>query len=176
MKWQGDKRWGKEILGDGNSSFANAGCLLFCILEAAHHYGTIGDDFSPQDLNEALYEAGAFIGSNIIIPKAVVAVDLHASERTTARPDTEENTEILRDAIRIGLAAGLCILHVATDATLHGRHFILATGMINDKILCYCPALAHMIEIPLDTLRVKLMWGQKPKHYAVVSVAPITCP
>lgn len=175
VMWQGDRRWGHEILGEGPGRIANKGCVLVSVAAACRLWGG-RPDMTPTILNALGKDGGAFINDGLLIHEIALMVGLEAplSEEVAGEPGDVK----LQRALERALAdrEGGAILRVSTDGSNKGRHSILATGWAPTtpkRVLCADSAPARLIEIPYPALRATVKWGKVDKQYAVVKVRPI---
>lgn len=173
--YQGSSAWGSDLVGNGSSSMAKAGCLVTSMTAIAFFLDTVGATMNPGVANALMKDIpGSFIGSNMKMHVAAKALNLQAptAERTYGPWGDPAHRNALVKAIENGECA---IVHVSTDGDPKdgGEHFIAAYAIADGQVLCSDPALGRSVTIPLSTMATVVMWRDKPKQYQIVSVAPV---
>lgn len=173
--FQGDPAYGRDLVGHGKSTMHGAGCLVTALTSLAMYLGTVDKTMTPGKANQLMKAIpGAFDGSNLYMHIGASALKLEApvGERIRAGWGNPKLKQLLIDTIEAGDVA---MIHVSTDGDPKngGEHFIGAYAIENGTILCTDSALGTLVSIPLATMEKHLKWKDKPKHYQIVSVAPV---
>ena len=61
---QTDKKWAKEIIGKSGYSIGGSGCVLASLCNCANLHGL---DWTPDDLNRALYNKGGLTDTGLVV-------------------------------------------------------------------------------------------------------------
>lgn len=184
---QGDALWSQHRLGHGPSTIGRAGCLLTALCQARAWLHDDDRIVSPDDANLRCLDAGAFVGSGLVVAKAAQALGLVADP--ALRRSITGGDEALRDAIRGAFdRSDVALLHVDHDSTLphgdpEGDHWILALHLvmvdhhdnpgvvaITPEIVCADPATGREARLSMRTLHdIGGTW----KPYRVTDVQPL---
>lgn len=170
--WQGASPWGKQKLGNGDSTIGGAGCVLTCLCEAARLFKT-RPLLTPDEANEKLLGVeGAFLGSNLVLAKAAPAFGLECPEAGWVQ--AQPGHPSLKDAFDHGLVDGVAaFVRVDMDGDGQGDHTILAVGRRDNAIDCIDPALAQHVLLSWPSLEVGVRWGKRDVMYRVVGFRPV---
>ena len=188
---QSDPSWSHCRLGHGPSTIGRAGCLLTALCQARvwlHDDDKTARIVEPVDANLRCLDAGAFVGSGLVVAKAAQALGLVADP--SLRRSITSGDDALRNAIRDAFERGdVVLLHVDHDSTLahgdpEGDHWILALRLelvdhhdtpgvvsITPELVCADPATGREARISLRTLHdIGGTW----KPYRVTDVQPVS--
>lgn len=173
--WQGAGEYGRDLVGDGTSSMAAAGCLVSSLDMIGIYLGAIDATVNPGEANRRMKKIpGAFSGSNLVMHLGARALGLEApaSERIKSAFGDPRLKKLLISTLEAGDCA---VVHVSTDGDPKdgGEHFIAAYRIEGDDVVCADSALGAPVHIPLATLEKRVMWRNKEKIYQIVSVAPV---
>jgi len=155
--YQNDRRWSSLMLGAGPSTIGRAGCVLTSLTMAARELG-VRPDLLPPHANVACTLSNAFVGDELVVPQAALALGLLADEAVHGLPgDPTLATELLQRLMR-----GMAILRIDIDLNGTGDHSILAVSRNQDgTINCLCPAVGR-VALGAD-LMATVDWGHKDK-------------
>lgn len=194
---QGDPAHASTLLGWGPSTFHGAGCVLMCLVRAAHHLGT-RPSLSPIDANKLLRDAGCFRrrradgllvtatrddgGCLLHVPSAAAELGLSAPDKGVLRLGVHDAPTV-RAGLARAVVPGVALLWVDHDSDTplgdpEGDHYVLAFGWDRSGgvVLCDDPATGDVTRLAWPSLAAKnVRWGRKTKDYrSVLTVRPIT--
>lgn len=167
--WQGDNRWGADILGFGTTDLSDGGCLITALTVGANSLN--GTSITPKQANTLCKNSRAFDGSNLIVPTAATALHIQAP---VDKKVVGGSTQSMKDALDAALdQGGMAIMHVDFTGDTQGDHFILIHSRQNGSYIASDPALGTPIPIGQD-LTGTATWGkQNIKKYTPVAIIPI---
>lgn len=189
---QADAAWTKDQLGIGSSTIGRAGCLLTSLCIAAQQVRDGVDDapILPDHANNLARNAGAFVGSGLIVEKAAPLFGFSAPRIDRVDGDKARLRACLKDLF--GVPGGhMALLHVdrdegAANGDPEADHWILGLrGEMVDvydepmlprvswDIVCADPATGEECRINVDTLQGTTTWGVAKKLFQVRSVQPL---
>lgn len=178
---QGGDSYAKDKLGLGNSTMAEAGCLVTVFAHAANILN--GSNLTPGETNIFLkHFPDTWSGSGLIQEKAAKHLKLRVDEKARIRwTDGAVPIKVTQTVIDTIHSSGLAILHVDHNLKKGGDHFILALATLPDLhpsnsrgVFFSDPAtgrIGFLVE-DRDGYLVGDAWWQA-KRYKVVGVVPI---
>lgn len=174
--WQGDKRWGSDILGPGTKTIGNSGCLLTSLTMATNSLN--GQSLTPGDANKILTgRPSAWVAassgmnrSNMVLPEAAAGLGLKVVTRLrkvtpAAPPPSVSDIKAVADA---ALKSGsVAIVHVSKDGDDTGDHFVLVNGHNEKGYVITDPAYGRTVQLDNNFVGKPQTDGKGPTYHPV---------
>lgn len=154
--YQGDSRWGGNIMGPGSLSIGRAGCLLTSLTMATNSLN--GQSITPADANVILSArpsawadpSSGLNRSNLILPEAAAGLGMKVVTRLRkvtpkSPPPSVSSIKAVADA---ALKSGsVAIVHVSKDGDDTGDHFVLVNGHNEKGYVITDPSYGRAVQL-----------------------------
>jgi hypothetical protein len=171
---QAAPQWSGKLVGHGESTFSQAGCLVVALTQAARILSSRPASFSPLELNDAGKALGGFTGSNAIIPSLALCAGLAAPKGL--RVELTHGRKAMTDALLAALESGwLALLRVDRDPDpdVERWHWVLALMERAGEVVCADPATGRRCIIDPVSLLGTSDWPSGLRSYEVTAVVPV---
>lgn len=140
----------RDILGFGERTIAQSGCLLTLFAMAAN--ALTGTNFTPSRLNNYLRETQCFSGSSLLVPKTAETLGIKLERSRGASPDRVFE-HLARPGVLVGL--GIDYRKGRSSGVSDADHFVLGHCTMDDigmpsTLIAADPATGHDVSLVVE--------------------------